>query len=436
MTAPFPPCDIYAVTGKPVLHSRSPLLFQPVLEGTPARYLRLAAPTAAEALASARHIGIRGLNVTAPFKEEILRLADHADPAARAIGAANALTLGPNGVTAWNTDHRGVAGALAAAGCDPDGKRAVVLGAGGAGRAAAYGLIRARATVAIVNRTFDKARTLAELFRCRAHPLDELSTTLADADILVTTIPDPMAALSAEHFHAGLTMLDANYTGTTLAQLCRKMGTRYIPGTEWLFHQALPSYELFTGRKADAELMRQGLATPSLDDEQPVALIGFMGSGKTTIGRSLAALTGRAFIDTDEWTEQQSGMTIADLFVEKGEPFFREREKEALAAALDYPQAIISCGGGIVLDEENRRLLREKAIVVWLFTDLTTTLVRAADDPHQRPILQNAPLRNAAKLLIERTPLYAESSDLIIDATAMTAEDIVPLIAEELGRLA
>lgn len=436
MKSPPPPCDIYAVTGRPVLHSRSPFLFQPLFGELPgAFYLRLAARTAAEALAAAGHIGIKGLNVTAPFKEEMLRLADHADPAARNIGAANALTLTRDGIAAWNTDHHGVSGALAAAGCDPAGLRAVVLGAGGAARAAAYGIMQAGGAVTVVNRTFDKGRVLAELFCCRARPLEKLDELLADADILVTAIPDPATVITRNHLHAGLTVLDADYKGTALMRLCEKAGARYIAGSEWLFHQALPSYELFTGRKPDAALMRRGYATPPLSAKRPVALVGFMGSGKTAVGALLAPLLGRELIDTDETIERESGMTIADIFKKNGEPFFREREKESLASALG-PRRVVSCGGGMILDEGNRRLLREKATVVWLFTDAATTLARIGDDPQRRPLLDVPRVaQRTEELLLKRTPLYASVADLVIDATALSAADIAALIAEELGRL-
>jgi len=432
-----PSCRIYAVTGRPVLHSRGPNLFQPLLDATSgAHYLRLAARTAKEALAAAQHIGMRGLNVTAPFKEEMLRLANGTEPSAREIGAANVVLLGERETFAANTDHLGVVGALRAAGCAPAGKRAVVLGAGGAARAAVYGLLHAGASVTVVNRTFEKAQHLAERFSCSAAPLDRLSELLANADILVTTIPDPTAVLTAEHLHADLTVLDADYKGTALARLCEERGVRYVPGTAWLLHQATPSYELFTGEKPDEATLTRGLETPPLSADRPIALIGFMGSGKTTVGRELARLTGRAFIDTDDWVEQQSDMTIADLFVEKGEPFFREREKEALVAALDYPRAVISCGGGIVLDEENRRLLREKAIVVWLFVNAETTLARIAGSAPRRPLLEvpNA-AEKAVRLFHERIPHYAAVTSLVIDTTALKSDETAALIAEELGNL-
>lgn len=436
---PFsPPCELYAVTGRPVLHSRSPQLFQPVLDGYPAaRYLRLAARNATEALTAAKHIGIKGLNVTAPFKEEMLRLADHADPAARNIGAANALTFDESGVTAWNTDHRGVAGALGAAGCDPAGKRAVVLGAGGAARAAAYGIIQAGGTVTIVNRTFDKGRSLAEQFCCQARPLEKLGELLADTDILVATIPDSTAVITRNHLHGGLTVLDADYRGTALARLCEKSGTRYVPGFEWLFYQALPAYRLFTGREPDTAIMRRGLAAPPLSAKCPVALIGFMGSGKTTAGRKLAELLGRELIDTDEAIERESGMAIAALFKDKGEPFFRERERGTLVSALNGPRRIVSCGGGMVLDDGNRRLLREKTTVVWLFTDAKTVLERIATDPARRPLLDvHDAERRASELIATRQSLYAGIADLVIDATALTADEMAALVAEELGRIA
>ncbi len=430
-------CRLYAVTGRPVLHSRSPFLFQPLFDNLPDTfYLRLAARSAEEALAAARRLGIRGLNVTAPFKEEMLHLASGTEPSAREIGAANVVLLGERETFAANTDHLGVVGALRAAGCDPAEKRAVVLGAGGAARAAICGLLHAGTSVTVINRTFEKARLLAERFSCVAAPLDRLSELLLNADLLVTTIPNPTAVLTAEHLHGGLTVLDADYKGRTLTQLCKKRGVHYVPGTAWLLHQAIPSYELFTGEKPDETMLARGLTAPPLSADRPIALIGFMGSGKTTVGRGLAQIIGRTFIDTDEWVEQHSGMTIVNLFLEKGEPFFREREKEALVTALDYPQAVISCGGGIILDEENRRILREKAITVWLFVDADTTIKRLAGTSTRRPLLDvpNAP-EKAVRLLRERIPRYAVTALLVIDTTDLKSNETAALIAEELENL-
>jgi len=425
-------CTLYAVTGRPVLHSKSPLLFQPLFDAVSHTfYLRLAARTAAEAISAAQRIGISGLNVTAPFKEEMLRFAAHTDPAARNIGAANVILLSTDGsVTASNTDHAGVIGALTAAGCNPAGKRAIVLGAGGAARAAVYGLVRHGAQVTIVNRTFEKGKNLAAYFSCDARPLEELAGIITETNILVTTIPNPGAVFTNAHLHAGLIVLDADYRGSTLMRLCEECGARYLSGREWLFHQASPSYRLFIGADPDTAVMRMGLNLPWPPADRPLALIGFMGSGKTTVGRLLAARTGRSFIDTDAIIEHATGTTISALFTERGESFFREREKEALAAALKEKHAVIACGGGVVTDAENRRHLREQALVFWLFTDGATARRRIGTDS-TRPLFGP----DADTILATRKPFYAETAHLVVDTTPLAPGETADLIAEELRRL-
>ncbi len=424
------PFDIYAVTGRPILHSRSPFLFAPLL-GETGCYLRLAARTAEEALRAARRIGIRGLNITAPFKETMPHLAHEADPAAHEIGAANVLVFDQDRAKACNTDHLGVVGALHEAGCELRDQRAVVLGAGGAARAAAYGLEQAGALVTVVNRTFEKARLLAERFRCRARPLDELAATLADADLLVTTLPDPTAVLNAEHLHHGLTVLDAAYKADTLRRICAEKGVRYLPGAEWLIHQALPAYERFTGRPPDPHLMRRGLTTPPLSADRAIALIGFMGSGKTTVGASLASLLGRPFFDTDTLVERRCGMPIAEIFARQGESFFRAQESAALVEAL-APGRVVACGGGTVLNEDNRRRLSEQAVVVWLFCDLETAIRRTNAAPTPRPLLTGShAAERAQELFLLRRPLYAATAHLVVDA-AGEAPATAALIAEEI----
>jgi shikimate kinase len=163
-----------------------------------------------------------------------------------------------------------------------------------------------------------------------------------------------------------------------------------------------------------------------------------MGSGKTTVGKKLARILGRELIDTDERIEYESGMTIPAIFkdTDKGESWFRERERSALNAALGGTGRIVSCGGGMVIDDGNRALLREKAIVVWLFIDTPTVLVRIADDPQRRPLLDvPRAVERTEHLVWMRTRLYAETADLVVDATAYTPDELAELLAEELGRL-
>ena len=141
--------QVFAVTGNPILHSKSPQMFNAAFQelGIDAVYSRLAATSAEEAIACARAIGIQGLNVTAPFKEDVRGYLDTVDESANKINAVNTITLDSESheLKGYNTDHFGVVAAIEGHGISLEGKKAVVLGAGGAGRAAVYALENAGA---------------------------------------------------------------------------------------------------------------------------------------------------------------------------------------------------------------------------------------------------------------------------------------------------
>lgn len=145
-----------------------------------------------------------------------------------------------------------------------------------------------------------------------------------------------------------------------------------------------------------------------------IVLIGFMGSGKTSAGRILAERLNYRFIDTDQLIEQQNGITVANIFEHKGEDFFRQQETDLLKQLSSTDNTIIATGGGIVLREENRLLLRELGTVVYLQTDAAEILKRVDGDT-SRPLL-NVPDKYAeiSKRLATREPLYQATANCII----------------------
>ena len=162
-----------------------------------------------------------------------------------------------------------------------------------------------------------------------------------------------------------------------------------------------------------------------------VVLIGFMGTGKTSIGRLLAARLGCAFHDLDRKIEEQHGMSIPAMFAQHGEPYFRAREKEAVRDAAGRTNLVIATGGGTVKDPENVALLRQNGILVALTADIDTILARTAAYG-ARPVLDNdAGDRRAAiaQLLKERSGLY-EGADLTVDTTGRSPLEIAEYIVQ------
>lgn len=169
-----------------------------------------------------------------------------------------------------------------------------------------------------------------------------------------------------------------------------------------------------------------------------VVLVGMMGTGKTTVGRSLAERLGRPFLDSDEMVEARTGHTVAELFEASGESGFRAEESAALAAGLADPTpAVLAAAGGAVLDPTNRRLIRQAAadggLVVWLHTEVAVLARRVATGTH-RPLLGDDPAADLARLAAVREPLYTEVADLALESDQTPDALVDRLVAEVTGR--
>ena len=246
------------VLGFPVAHSRSPAMMNAAFAelGLDWRYLKLPVPPErfAETVRALPGSGYRGANVTIPHKLAARALADELAPAARAIGAANTLSFEDGRVLADNTDAGGLLDAL---GEDPRGQRALVLGAGGAGRAAVWALREAGAQVAVWNRTADRARALAgEMDVEHAERPGRAADVLVNATALGLHGEDLPAELDLE---PAAVVVDLVY-GDEPTALCRwaeHAGARVVEGLEVLVRQGARSLERWTGLPAPLDTMRR-----------------------------------------------------------------------------------------------------------------------------------------------------------------------------------
>jgi shikimate kinase len=144
-----------------------------------------------------------------------------------------------------------------------------------------------------------------------------------------------------------------------------------------------------------------------------VYLIGMPGTGKSSVGRILAERLSRPFVDLDEEVEANAGASVQDVFAERGEPEFRALETAALSRISARNSAVVACGGGIVLDADNRTLMRASGTVVWLNVAAERLQER---DLSGRPLLTGP--GDLVRLLAEREPLYRETADIELDADA------------------
>ena len=164
-----------------------------------------------------------------------------------------------------------------------------------------------------------------------------------------------------------------------------------------------------------------------------VYLTGFMGSGKSSVGRRLAQRLGSEFLDLDQEIERKAGMTVREIFERLGEPAFRQMEHEALLATAEHPDVVVATGGGTVTFEANARWIGRQGIAVWLNPAFATIVARIGGlGKHDRPLFRDE--AQALALYRERLPAYRKA-DLIVDVGAgERAEEVAARIALLLGK--
>ena len=163
-----------------------------------------------------------------------------------------------------------------------------------------------------------------------------------------------------------------------------------------------------------------------------IVIIGFMGSGKSTVGRALQQRLGYPLVDMDQVIEQRAGKSIPEIFATDGEPAFRDMETALLKELADpaAPRRIISTGGGIIGRAENRTLLKNLGYVVWLHAPAAVILARTSKS-HNRPLLHTEnPAEKINSLLAEREPLYQETAHLKLDTVGLRCDELATGIVE------
>jgi shikimate dehydrogenase len=261
--------QVFGLVGNPVGHSLSPPIHERAYAecDIDARYVTFEPPAdaAGEAITAAETLGVAGLNVTIPFKQAVL---DHVEPddLARRIGAVNTVDFSDEVPRGYNTDAAGARRALERHDVTLSGADAVVVGAGGAGRAIAFALADAGASIHVANRTVETAESLAETVPdATGAGLDTLSETVPAADVLVNAtsvgMDEDSTPVPAELLHADLAVMDAVYSPreTRLLRDAASTGARTIDGAWMLLFQAAVAFEQWTGREAPVDAMNEAL---------------------------------------------------------------------------------------------------------------------------------------------------------------------------------
>lgn len=350
-----------------------------------------------------------GLNVTIPYKKAVVPYCDALSEAAETLQSVNTLVRRPDGTLYGdNTDLYGFLYMVRKSGIDPMGRKALVLGSGGAGVTVKAALERLGAAVTVISRS-------------GADNYENLDRH-ADARIIVNTTPVGMyprngaAAVDLTRFPLCEGALDIVYNPARTALLLQAeaLGIPCAGGLSMLTAQAKRACELFTGTSLDDGVQERVERT--VDHRlRNIILIGMPGCGKSTVARALGEALGREVVEADALIAERAGMTIPEIFAQQGEDGFRALETAVLTEQGKRSGIILSTGGGCVTREENYPLLHQNGTIFCL----TRGLDKLPADG--RPVSQSTDL---AALYARRKPLYERFADVTVSNDGPSADTL------------
>ena len=398
----------FGLLGRKLGHSYSPMIFD--LMGGYEYLLHEREPEGIEDLL--RNGDFDGLNVTIPYKKEVLQYLDEVDELALRLGSVNTIVRRNGRLEGHNSDYYGFASMVKRTRIDVTGKKVLVLGSGGASVTVCAVLEDLGARVVVVSRTGENHYGNLHLH--------------ADAAVIVNTTPVGMypntgtAPLDVSRFPELEGVLDLIYNParTQLLLDCEKYGIPGYNGLWMLVAQAKKSAEWFLDQELPDSIIRT-IHWKLRDRMENIALVGMAGCGKSSIGRLLAKETGKEFVDSDAEIELLAGKTIPEIFAQDGEEEFRRLETEVLARLGKRSGLVIATGGGCVTRERNYPLLHQNSRILWLKRCPTRLPTEG------RPLSQKT---TPAKLYDQRKPMYKAFGDAAIDNDGTRGETLTQIL--------
>lgn len=348
----------------------------------------------------------KGLNVTIPYKQDVIPLLDEVEQSAKEIGAVNCIVNRDGRLYGYNTDYYGLKKLIEQSGYAIAGKKVLILGTGGTSKTAHRVLSDLGAAVIIkVGRTKRDGNIT----------YDEAYDIHTDADFIVNTTPAGMypniglAPIDLKLFKKITAVYDVVYNPlrTRLMLDAKELDIPSFGGLKMLVYQAIVAAQLFTGNTI-SEDVADSIYKKVRGANENIVLIGMPAVGKTTLGKRLAKELDMEFVDTDDMIVEKEGTEITEIFASKGEKYFRDIESEVVREASFMKNVVIATGGGAILREENVEVLKSFGRIYLLERKLESLL--PTDD---RP-LANDP--DKIKALYEtRMPIYRSVADVVID---------------------
>ncbi|MBQ9839162.1 MAG: shikimate kinase [Oscillospiraceae bacterium] len=358
-----------------------------------------------------------GLNVTIPYKKTVIPYCAELTERAKKLGAVNTIVRRSDGaLIGHNTDFFGFSSMLRQFGMNPAGKKALVLGSGGASNTAVAVLEDMGANVIVISRSGENNYSNIEKHY--------------DAALIVNATPVGMypktgcTPLPLDGFYRLEGVLDLIYNParTQLLLDAEKAGIPCMNGLWMLVAQAWESAQLFANTTLE-EYMIAAIHDLLTKQTENLVLIGMPGCGKSTIGKKVAHALGKRFVDADVEIERASGCSIPELFEQRGENGFRELETKVLSDLGKRSELVIATGGGCVTRQENYSSLHQNGRIIWIQRDISQLSVEG------RPLSQNGKLEQMYRL---REPMYQSFADHTVknNGTPQQAADLILTLLE------
>ena len=356
-----------------------------------------------------------GINVTIPYKKDVIPYLDALSPAARKIGSVNTIVRRADGsLFGHNSDYFGFVSLVKHSGIAVEGKKVLVLGSGGTSNMVVTALRDLGAAPVVISRSGENNYGNLHLH--------------SDASVIVNATPVGMypntgvSPIDLNRFPKLDGVLDVIYNPakTQLLLDAEKLGIPHENGLWMLVAQAKEAAEYFTGKKLPDSCIEKihGILSRQMKN---VVLIGMPGCGKSTIGNLLARKLGRKFVDADEEIIQLAGKSIPEIFAQDGEEIFREWETMALEHLGKQSGLVIATGGGCVTRQGNYPALHQNGSIVWLERDLSLLPTDG------RPLSQSNRLE---EMYAVRKPLYEAFADVRVANTGSPENTVTEILSK------
>ena len=401
----------YGLIGRTLAHSYSKEIHEAL--GKYSYGLFSLEPEALTDFISARDFG--GLNVTIPYKKDVIPLCDEVSALAAAIGSVNTLYWKGQTLVGHNTDYEGFLYTAKRSEISFAGKCVLILGNGGTSLTARKAIAdQGAAKIHIASRSAASISTSSSV-AVTFISYDELPTIAAEIDIIVNTTPvgtfpnNLQSIIDLADFPNCEAVIDVIYNPfkTKLLMDAEKAGLKTANGLPMLVAQATAAAGYFLGTPGAFEKENEKIIEKMVGDMRNIVLIGMPGSGKSTIGRIIAEKTGKTLVDMDEEIIKKAGKSIPEIFEEVGEPGFRDIESEVAAELGKQRGLVIATGGGAVLRDENIYALRQNSLIIHIMRPVDSLPMDG------RPLSKDIDALRAMETV--RMPIYETVSDITFD---------------------